>query len=77
VAADVGAWCLESGANPLLRIVVCGSSTLYDALLAHGWTKTAWKANGGFGSQGQGRGRANAARDMLWCSPPCVPIPTP
>jgi site-specific DNA-adenine methylase len=72
VAHDVRAWCLANG--PKLRVVLCGYGTVHDALLDAGWTKTAWQANGGFGNQGQGQGRANAAREQLWCSPHCLPI---
>ena len=31
-----------------------------------------WKTNGGMGNQGQGRGRENASREVLWCSPHCL-----
>jgi DNA adenine methylase len=75
VAHDVRAWCLANGANPLLRVVLCGYDTTHDALLAEGWTKAAWKAQGGYGNQGQGRGRANARREQLWCSPACQEVP--
>ena len=36
-----------------------------------GWEMVSWKANGGYGNQGQGRGRANAKRECLWLSPAC------
>ena len=31
-----------------------------------------WKAKGGYGSQGDGAGRANAARETVWFSPHCL-----
>ncbi len=73
VAHAVRAWCIEQGNHPLLRIVLCGYGTAHDELLAHGWTKDTWQANGGYGNQGDGRGRQNAQRETLWCSPACVP----
>jgi len=73
VAADVRQWCLENGDNPLLRIALCGySGEGHEALEQHGWHAHAWKANGGYGSQGKGRGRANKHREVIWFSPHCL-----
>jgi hypothetical protein len=36
------------------------------------WTVVPWKAHGGYGSQGDGRGRENAARETIWFSPNCL-----
>ena len=73
VAADVRQWCLENGDNPLLRIALCGySGEGHEVLEAHGWHAHAWKANGGYGSQGKGRGRANKHREVIWFSPHCL-----
>jgi hypothetical protein len=72
VAHDVRAWCLANGRHPLLRIVLCGYDTVHDALLAQGWTVEEWRSNGGYGNLGQGRGRANKARERLWFSPACM-----
>lgn len=68
VAADVRAWALEHGDDPDLRIALCGYDTEHDM---PGWTVVPWKAHGGFGSQGNGRGRVNAARETIWFSPHC------
>lgn len=69
VAHDVRAWAIANGDNPLLRIVLCG----YDGehAMPEGWARVSWKAQGGYGSQGQGAGRENAERETLWCSPHC------
>lgn len=75
VAHDVRAWCLENGAHPLLRLALCGYGEVHDALLAHGWTKVTWKTGGGYGNQGNGRGRQNASREVVYFSPHCL-IPT-
>ena len=36
------------------------------------WECVAWKARGGYGSQGNGRGRENSARERIWFSPACL-----
>jgi hypothetical protein len=74
VAHAVEHWCAAHGHDPQLRIVLCGYGTSHDTLLAKGWTRVAWKNNGGYGNQGNGRGRANAQREVLWCSPHCQAI---
>lgn len=71
-ASECLAWCLENGDNPALRIVLAGYAGEHDALEVSGWRVKAWKARGGYGSQGEGRGRDNAARERLWLSPHCI-----
>ena len=72
-AHDVRQWCLENGDNPLLRIALCGySDEGHEALEAHGWHAHAWKANGGYGSQGKGRGRENKHRETIWFNRHCL-----
>ena len=73
VAADVRAWALENGSNPLLRIALCGYAGEHDDLQDAGWDVLPWKAKGGYGSQGTGRGRDNASRERIWFSPHCIP----
>lgn len=70
VAHYVRDWCLENGANPLLRIVLCGYDGEHD--MPPEWRCEAWKARGGYGSQGNCRGRENAGRERMWFSPHCV-----
>lgn len=70
VAADVARWAFENGDNPDLRIALCGYEGEHDA--PAGWDCVAWKARGGYGSQSDGRGRQNAARERIWFSPHCV-----
>lgn len=72
VAADVRAWALANGGNPALRIALCGYAGEHDGLADAGWQAVAWKARGGYGSQGDGRGRKNAARERIWFSPHCL-----
>lgn len=71
VSAAVRDWAIAHGTNALLRIALCGYEG--EHVMPPGWTCVAWKAIGGYGSQGQGRGRANAARERVWFSPHCVP----
>ena len=73
VAHDVRRWCVENGDNPLLRIALCGyRDEGHEELESHGWHAHAWKANGGYGSQGNGRGRANKHREVIYFSPHCL-----
>jgi DNA adenine methylase len=71
VAAKARAWAIEAGRRADMRICLAG----YDGehSMPDGWTVHRWKARGGFGSQGNGQGRANAARETLWFSPACPP----
>ncbi len=72
VAHDVRAWCAENGTNPELRIALCGYDGEHNELEALGWSVVAWKAKGGYGSQGSTRGRENATRERIWFSPHCL-----
>lgn len=73
VAREVTEWCMENGANPLLRIALCGyEGETHHALEEAGWSVVTWKASGGYGSQGEGQGRANAERERIWFSPACI-----
>jgi hypothetical protein len=67
---EAWAWAVANGDTPGLRIAICG----YDdgRPVPPGWTVYRWKANGGYGNQGHGAGRANAARETIWFSPHCV-----
>jgi hypothetical protein len=60
---------LENADNPGLRIALCGYADEHEM---PGWTELAWKARGGYGSQGEGRGRENADRERIWFSPHCL-----
>lgn len=75
VAADVRAWAIEHGDDPLLRIAFCGYDGEHE--MPATWTAQRWKAAGGYGSQGTGRGRDNAEREVIWFSPHCLSAPMP
>jgi len=71
ISAAVREWALEHGDDPRLRIVLCGYEGEHDM---PGWSEVPWKAVGGYGNQGEGQGRDNAARERLWFSPHCLPV---
>lgn len=71
ISASVREWALDHGDDPRLRIVLCGYDGEHDM---PGWSEVPWKAQGGYGSQGDGQGRDNAARERLWFSPHCLPV---
>jgi len=71
VAHDVRRWALERGNDRLYRICLAGYEGEHEM---PGWTALPWKARGGFGSQGEGRGRENAAREVLWFNPHCLRV---
>ena len=70
VAADVREWAIASGDNPALRIALCGYEG--EHAMPSNWEQVAWKTNGSYGMQGQGRGRDNAVRERIWFSPHCL-----
>lgn len=71
VFADVRAWAIAQGDNPLMRIALCGYIS-DDTTMLPDWEAVQWKAHGGYGSQGNGRGRENANRECIWFSPHCI-----
>jgi DNA adenine methylase len=73
-APAVRQYCIDNGGNRLLRIALCGyDGEGHDTLLAYGWTQYRWKANGGYGNQGEGRGKENRKREVIYFSPHCLP----
>jgi hypothetical protein len=73
-AAEVREWCLQRGGDPLFRIALCGYDNEGHAepMAEAGWTAVPWKANGGYSSIGNSRGRENASREVIWFSPHCL-----
>jgi site-specific DNA-adenine methylase len=72
VSADVRQWAIENGDNPQLLIALCGYDTEHGDAMPDTWSMWRWKAAGGYGSQGKGRGRKNAGRECVWFSPACI-----
>ena len=74
VAHAVREWAIANGENPELRIALCGYEG--EHAMPDSWECVAWKARGGYGSQGDGRGRENAGRERVWFSPACLKPPS-
>jgi site-specific DNA-adenine methylase len=70
VAHAVREWAIEHGGNEKLRIALCGYEGEHD--MPDSWECVAWKAHGGYGSQGNGAGRENKHRERIWFSPACL-----
>ena len=70
VSREVFEWAVEQGADPLMRIAVCGYEGEHKT--PRGWACIPWKASGGYGLQGKGRGRENAGKERIWFSPHCI-----
>lgn len=70
VAHDVREWAIEHGEDKRLRIVLAGYDGEHD--MPATWHVVAWKARGGYGTQGDGVGRENATKERLWLSPHCI-----
>lgn len=68
---DVAAWAVQRAQEqPWCRIALCGYDGHWQA--PEGWAAHPWKARGGFGNTGNGAGRANASREVVWFSPACL-----
>ena len=65
-------WALEWGNDERMRIALCGYEGEYE--MPADWKCVAWKARGGYGSQGNGdtAGRENAEKERIWFSPHCI-----
>ena len=70
VFQDVCDWAIKNGDNPKLRIVLCGYDG--DHGIPNTWRIHTWKADGGYSGLGNGRGKENAKREVIWFSPYCV-----
>lgn len=69
-ALEAARWAIEHGEDPAMRIVYSGYEGTVE--FPDTWRVIEWKANGGFGLQGDGKGRENAHRERLWLSPHCL-----
>jgi DNA adenine methylase len=64
VAHDVREWCISNGANPMLRIALCGHDGEHNELEYLGWTVETWDKK--YGYQG------SDDRERIWFSPHCL-----
>lgn len=77
VHQQVTAWATE--ACPSWRIVVAGYDGEHNALESLGWSaRKWWPAKSGMAARApDGRGLTNRGREVLWCSPSCLPEEQP
>lgn len=71
IADEVREWAIEAGNCSRIRIALCGYVSEHHKM-PEDWIEKEWKATGGYGNQGEGRGRENAGRERIWFSPACV-----
>ncbi len=69
IADEVREYCLERGADRLMRIALCGLAGEHDELEKHGWSVVHWKSHGGYGNRSGGK---NRVRERIWFSPHCL-----
>lgn len=62
-------WAVANGSDPKLRIAFCGYEGEHD--MPEDWRCYAWRAQGGFGGQGDGS-NSNFERERIWFSPHCL-----
>ena len=70
VANDVREWAIAQGDDSRIRIALCGYEG--EHAMPETWECVAWKAQGGYGSQGENRARENSAKERIWFSPHCL-----
>lgn len=70
IVARVHVYCLERGADPRMRLALCGYEGDNNALERAGWDVVAWAAQGGYGNRSS-KGKDNAKRERIWFSPGC------
>lgn len=66
-------WALANGANPKLRIALCGYEGEHE--MPASWRRVAWKASGGYAASAGHH--ENARRERIWFSPGCRPVNAP
>lgn len=70
LSSAVMKWAIDNGDNPLLRIALCGYEGEHE--MPSSWSKYNWTASGGYGLQGNDRGRENRDKEVIWFSPHCL-----
>ena len=70
IAITVRKWAIGWGDDERMRIALCGYAG--EHVMPDGWTVVPWKAAGGYGSQGDGMGKVNSAREVILFSPHCL-----
>lgn len=70
LSAEVRAWALKNGADPDLRIVLCGYADEHAELLQHGWRAHGWKGARGYAAADND----NRENETLFLSPHCLDV---
>jgi len=70
LSTEVRAWALAHGADPDLRIIVCGYWEEHQELLSAGWKAHRWKGARGYAAEDNN----NREQETLFLSPFCKPI---
>jgi site-specific DNA-adenine methylase len=70
ISADVRQWAIENGANPLLRIALCGYES--EHVMPDDWECVKWRPRGGYDGQNRDRDNHNRERERVWFSPHCL-----
>lgn len=70
VFSEVMEWALEIGKAPNARVAFCGYMA-DNQKPPKGWSVVRWKAAGGYGNQGESRGKENARKETIWFRPGC------
>lgn len=70
ISADVRAWAIENGDNPLMRICLAGYEG--EHTFPDEWECVKWKPRGGFDGQNRDKDNKNRERERLWFSPHCL-----
>jgi len=72
LAEKVRDWAVERGNDKQMRIALCGYEG--ETEMPDSWECVPWKTQGGYGTQGDQRGRENANRERVWFSPHCIVV---
>ncbi|UOF77293.1 DNA adenine methylase [Caudoviricetes sp.] len=70
LSTKVRDWCREHGADPDLRIILCGYADEHASLLEHGWKAHGWKGARGYAAEDN----SNRENETLFLSPHCLPL---
>lgn len=70
IAADVRAWAISNGDNPLFRIAYCGYED--EDVFPASWQCVKWTQAGGYDVQRKNGTNGNRQREKVWFSPHCV-----
>jgi site-specific DNA-adenine methylase len=65
-------WAIDNGDNKRMRIVLCGYEG--DHGIPETWQTFSWKTGGGMSALGNGRGKDNASKEVIYFSPHCLKV---